>query len=220
MAKTILITGANRGIGRELAAQAVARGDDVTGTARDPAAVSAPPCRLVKADVSDPESLAHLSEGVPLDLLICNAGQYLARAGFEDPSQTPEAWSSVLMTNVAGILFTVRAVIGRLRAAPGAKVAVISSRMGSTARSPGGSPLYRSSKAAATNLAANLASELREDGIAVGAYHPGWVRTDMGGGHADIGVDESAAGLLKRFDTLSLETTGVFEDYAGKEIPF
>lgn len=220
MAKTILITGANRGIGRELAAQAVARGDHVTGTSRNPAAVTDPPCPLIMADVSDPTSLADLSDGPAIDLLICNAGQYLARGGLEDPSQTPEAWASVLTTNVAGVFFTVRAVINRLRAASGAKIAVISSRMGSTARSPGGSTLYRCSKAAATNLAVNLASELREDGIAVGAYHPGWVRTDMGGGHADIGVDESAAGLLRRFDALSLETTGTFEDYAGEKIPF
>ncbi|MEM7236998.1 MAG: SDR family NAD(P)-dependent oxidoreductase [Pseudomonadota bacterium] len=220
MAKTILITGANRGIGRELAVQAVARGDDVTGTARAAATDHDAPCPLVSVDVTDPETLAVLSDGPPIDLLICNAGQYLARGGLEDPSQTADAWASVLMTNVAGVFFTVRAVIGRLRSAEHAKIAVISSRMGSSDRAPGGSPLYRASKAAATNLAANLASELRGDGISVGAYHPGWVRTDMGGEHAEIGVQESAAGLLRRFDTLSIETTGVFEDYRGAAIPF
>ncbi|MEM8793271.1 MAG: SDR family NAD(P)-dependent oxidoreductase [Pseudomonadota bacterium] len=220
MAKTILITGANRGIGRELASQAGQSGADVTGTARDPSAASDPPCPLIACDVSDPESLKVLADGPPLDLLVCNAGQYLARGTLDDPSQTREAWNAVLMANVAGAFFTVQAVIDRLRAAEGAKIAIISSMMGSSARAPGGSMLYRASKAAATNLAANLAAELGSDGIAVGAYHPGWVRTDMGGSAADISVEESAAGLLARFEALDLSTSGVFEDYAGATIPF
>ncbi|MEM9043866.1 MAG: SDR family oxidoreductase [Pseudomonadota bacterium] len=220
MPKTILITGANRGIGSALARQAVLSGAAVTGTARDPSRAHNPACTLLPCDVSDPESLATLAEGPPLDLLICNAGQYLVRGPLEDPRHSYDAWNSVLMTNVAGVFFTVQALIGRLRAAEQPKIAIISSIMGSSARAPGGSSLYRASKAAATNLAANFAAELRPDGIAVGAYHPGWVRTDMGGGEADISLEESASGLLARFEMLSLETSGVFEDYAGRPIPF
>ncbi len=92
--------------------------------------------------------------------------------------------------------------------------------MASSQRAPGGSYLYRASKAAATNLARNLAVDLKAQGVAVGAYHPGWVRTDMGGSSASIDTGESAQGLLARFDVLSLATTGVFEDYRGDPMAF
>ena len=124
------------------------------------------------------------------------------------------------MANVAGPFFTVRAFLPMLRKAEGAKVAIISSAMGSSARAKGSAYLYRASKAAATNLAANLAVELAPMGIAVGAYHPGWVQTDMGGQGADITPEQSAAGLLARIGALSLDTTGVVEDYQGHSIPF
>ena len=73
---------------------------------------------------------------------------------------------------------------------------------------------------AIANVGANLAVELRPRGIAVGIYHPGWVRTDMGGPRADIAAEESARGLVERFDALSLATTGIFEDYNGQRIAF
>ncbi|MEO1601204.1 MAG: SDR family oxidoreductase [Pseudomonadota bacterium] len=230
MTKTVLITGANRGIGLELTRQAVDRGDTVIATARLPgeaAALNALAERyesivVVRLDVTVPEQFAAVAAEIrhPLDLLICNAGQFKARGGIDDPDHTPEAWASTLMTNVAGPFFTVRAFLANLKEAAAPKVAVVSSLMGSSTRAPGGSYIYRASKAAATNLARNLASDLKPEGIAVGAYHPGWVRTDMGGGAADISVEESAAGLLARFDALSLETTGVVEDYRGEPVPF
>ncbi len=137
------------------------------------------------------------------------------RIGYED-----DAWHTVMMTNVAGVFFTVRAFLPRLSMAPQPKIAIVSSMMASNARAPGGSYIYRASKAAVTNLARNMATDMKPQGIAVGAYHPGWVRTDMGGESASISVEESAAGLMQRFDALSLETTGVFEDYRGEAIPF
>jgi NAD(P)-dependent dehydrogenase (short-subunit alcohol dehydrogenase family) len=159
-------------------------------------------------------------EDTPIDLLICNAGQYLARGGLDDPEYSFDAWHTVMMTNVAGIFFTVRAFMPRLLQAPAAKIAIVSSMMASSERAPGGAYIYRASKAAATNLARNLAVDLKGQGIAVGAYHPGWVRTDMGGPKAAVDVDDSATGLMQRFDALSLATTGVFEDYRGEAIPF
>ena len=230
MAKTTLITGANRGIGLAMADLAARRGDQVLAAARRPGAALAladlarafPNVSTLNTDVTDPEELvaaADLSQ-TPIDLLICNAGQYLARGGMDDPEYTYDAWHTVMMTNVAGVFFTARAFLPRLLMAPEPKIVIVSSMMASNARAPGGSYIYRASKAAATNLARNMAADMKSQGIAVGAYHPGWVRTDMGGPSASISVEESAAGLMQRFDALSLATTGVFEDYRGEAIAF
>jgi NAD(P)-dependent dehydrogenase (short-subunit alcohol dehydrogenase family) len=227
---TVLITGANRGIGLELARQAAARGDTVIATAREPGAPGAlgdlartrAEVQVIGLDVTKPGQIEAVAAELrrPIDLLVCNAGRYHARGGIDDPAYTPEAWTETLMTNVAGPFFTVRGFLAGLEAAPAPKVAIISSIMASSERAPGRSYIYRASKAAATNLARNLAADLAPRGIAVGAYHPGWVRTDMGGAAADISVEESAAGLLARFDALSLATTGVFEDYRGEPMPY
>ena len=91
--------------------------------------------------------------------------------------------------------------------------------MASDTLAPGGSYIYRASKAAVLNLGRNLAVDLKPRGIAVGIYHPGWVQTEMGGGTADITVDQSVAGLLARFDDLSLVTTGCFETWDGRAHP-
>jgi NAD(P)-dependent dehydrogenase (short-subunit alcohol dehydrogenase family) len=230
MPKTTLITGANRGIGLALAQLAMDRGDRVLAAARRPGEAPAladlarknANISALNIDVTDPEEMAAAAaiEDTPIDLLICNAGQYLARGGLDDPEYSFDAWHTVMMTNVAGIFFTVRAFMPRLLQAPAAKIAIVSSMMASSERAPGGAYIYRASKAAATNLARNLAVDLKGQGIAVGAYHPGWVRTDMGGPKAAVDVDDSATGLMQRFDALSLATTGVFEDYRGEAIPF
>jgi NAD(P)-dependent dehydrogenase (short-subunit alcohol dehydrogenase family) len=230
MPLTTLITGANRGIGLALARLAAERGDRVLAGARRPGAAEAlhelarrrQNVSVLNFDVTDPDDLASAASlgQAPIDLLICNAGQYLARGDLDDPEYTFDAWHTVMMTNVAGVFFTVRAFLPRLLKAPEPKIVIVSSIMASSEQAPGGAYIYRASKAAATNLARNLAVDLKEKGVAIGAYHPGWVRTDMGGPKASIEVDESAKGLLQRFDALSLATTGVFEDYRGKAIPF
>ncbi len=231
MPKTTLITGANRGIGLAMARLATERGDLVLAAARRPGAALALAdlarrnrnVSVLNLDVTDPEEMAAAAaalEDAPIDLLICNAGQYLARGGLDDPEYTYDAWHTMMMTNVAGIFFTVRAFLSRLRQAAEPKIAIVSSIMASSEQAPGGSYISRASKAAATNLARNLAVDLKQQGIAVGAYHPGWVRTDMGGPSAAIDAEESAKGLMQRFDALTLATTGVFEDYRGEAIPF
>lgn len=212
----ILVTGANRGIGKGLVDAYTARGDVATGTARHPETGQ------VRLDVTDPASVREMAEVVgaaPLDLLVCNAGVYLEDDERLEGGYGADLWTRAFAVNVTGVFLTIQALLPALRSARG-KVAILSSAMGSDARAPGGSYIYRATKAAALNLGRNLAADLRTEGIAVGIYHPGWVRTDMGGPEAEIDVATAAAGLLARFDALSPATTGVFEDYLGRPIPF
>lgn len=223
MAKRILVAGASRGIGLELVRQAAASGDAVTGTARNEegaARIRDAGGEAMILDVTDADALAGAAAASdePVDLLVCCAGVLRGRGGIDAADLGPDAWAEMLMTNVAGPFLTVRAFLPRVEAAKG-KVAIISSVMGSSGRAYGGSYGYCASKAAATNVARNLAKELAGR-VSVGAYHPGWVQTDMGGPSAAVTPQESAAGLLARFDALSPETTGVFEDYKGDPIPF
>lgn len=213
----VVITGANRGIGAALAAGYRAAGDDVIGTARDGS------CD-VRLDVSKPDSFAGLVGAVgpePLDVLICNAGVYPDKGQRLEGGYPAEMWAAAMAVNVTGVFLTIQNLLPSLRLAEGgAKIAIISSQMASQSRAPGGSYIYRASKAAVLNLGRNLAQDLKPEGIAVGIYHPGWVRTDMGGGQADIDTGEAARGLMARFAALSPETTGCFETWDGRAHPF
>ncbi|MGM0584421.1 MAG: SDR family oxidoreductase [Pseudomonadota bacterium] len=223
---TTLIAGASRGIGLELARQAAARGDSVIACARDPEAPGLADLpegvERRRLDVTDPENCAGLAaalEGREIDLLVCNAGVFLSRGRLDEAAFAPEDWARSFAVNVTGVFQTIRALRPRMRR-PGGRIAVISSIMGSSERAQGGSYIYRASKAATTNLARNLAVDLKLEGLAVGAYHPGWVRTDMGGASATVSPQDSAAGLLARFEALTPETTGAFESYDGTPLPF
>lgn len=206
----IVITGANRGIGRALADQYRAQGHSVTGTARDGSAE----VQLDVADTRQQAAMAKQLQGQPVDLLICNAGVYLDK-GHSIDGYPAEMWEQSFAANVTGVFLTIQSLLPNLLAAKG-RIAIMSSQMASHTRAPGGSYIYRASKAAALNLGRNLASDLKQDGVAVGIYHPGWVQTDMGGTAADIHVDQAVAGLIDRFEALSLETTGCFETYDGQ----
>ncbi|MFW8634522.1 SDR family oxidoreductase [Cribrihabitans pelagius] len=211
----VIVTGASRGIGRELAVQLAAAGHEVTGTSRDHSSG-------VRLDVTDPGQQARFAaqlKGRPVDLLVCNAGVYLDKAmALED--YTAEVWAKTLAANVTGVFLTVQALLPNLRLATEPRIAIISSQMASQALAPGGSYAYRASKAAALNIGRNLATDLKPEGIAVGIYHPGWVRTGMGGDDGDIPVAESASGLMHEFDMLSLDTTGCFHTWDGRIHPF
>lgn len=225
-----MITGANRGIGLALAKLYAGRGDRVIATARDPGAASqlravAGPAGAVAVhalDVTDEAGTAALARTLgesAVDLVIANAGVIGARGGLDDPGHDTAAWTETLLVNVMGAYFTARAFLPHLKRSRRGRIAIISSQMGSSTLARGNAYPYRAAKAASANLAFNLAVELKPAGIAVGAYHPGWVQTDMGGAAADIPATTSAAGLVARFDALALATTGVFETYAGKPMP-
>ncbi len=218
----ILITGANRGIGLAMAMQAAAGGMAVTATYRGAAAPAPGGIDWQGLDVAAPASHRALAEriaGRPLGLLVCNAGVLPDADEALERGFPAEMWAETFAVNVTGVFLTIQSLLPNLRAAKG-KIAIISSQMGSATKATGGSYIYRASKAAALNIGRNLATDLHGEGIAVGIYHPGWVRTDMGGAAADIGEDESAAGLLARFDALSMTTTGCFENWDGRPHPF
>lgn len=211
----VIITGASRGIGKELTRQFRDEGHEVSATSRDHSADT-------QLDVTDPGQQARFAariKGQPVDLLVCNAGVYLDKnTALGDFSA--EIWSKTLATNVMGVFLTVQSLLPNLRLAEAPKIAILSSQMASHARAPGGSYAYRASKAAVTSIGRNLATDLESVGIAVGIYHPGWVRTDMGGPDAEVSTIESAAGLIREFEALSLDTTGCFHSWDGQIMPY
>lgn len=212
----VLITGTNRGIGRALADLYREAGHDVTATTRDGSGD-------FTLDVTDPAhhvALADHQSGRPVDLLVCNAGVYSDKGQDLETGYPADMWADMFAANVTGVFLTIQNQLPNLRLAAQPKLAIISSQMASQNRAPGGSYIYRASKAAVLNLGRNLAVDLRADGIAVGIYHPGWVQTDMGGNAADIDVTAAANGLRDRFDHLSMETTGCFETWDGQAHPF
>ncbi|MEM7721463.1 MAG: SDR family NAD(P)-dependent oxidoreductase [Pseudomonadota bacterium] len=211
----ILITGANRGIGKGLADAYQAQGHTVWATSRGAEGGMA-------LDVTDPaahQQLAAHLDGQVVDLLICNAGVYLDKGEALDTGYAPEIWAQSFAANVTGVFLTVQALLPNLRRAAEPKIAIISSQMGSSTRAGGSSLVYRSSKAAVLNLGLNLSEALASDNIAIGIYHPGWVRTDMGTSSASISVEEAVEGLTSRFAALSMNTTGCFENWDGRPHP-
>ena len=219
---TVLITGANRGIGRALAVAEAQAGGTVIGTHRG-APPSVPGVTWEPLDLTDPAGPAELARrlgGTAVDLLVCNAGIYPDKGQGLDEGYGAALWAETFAVNVTGVFLTVQALLPHLGRARAPKVAIIASQMGSSERAPGGSYIYRASKAAAINLGRNLAVDLAPRGIAVGIYHPGWVRTDMGGAGAAIDTDTAVAGLRARFAQLSLANTGAFLTYDGQPHPF
>ncbi len=228
---TILITGANRGIGLALATLALKRGDKVLAGCRTPSTAKellaleenySALCSIIELDVVDEQSLERAARSVsePLDLLVCNAGVQNGYGGMHSEENTLAAFEKVLVTNIASPFFTTRAFLPQLRKSSGeAKVAIISSLMGSQGHTAANAYAYRASKAGANNIAVTISHELASENIAVATYHPGWVRTDMGGPNGDISPEESAAGLLARFDELSMGQSGQFINYNGDKLP-
>jgi len=213
----VVITGASRGIGHALADLYQTRGAQVTGTSR------AGGNGLLPLDVSDAGAFAGFGAalgGQTVDLLVCNAGIYPDKGQNTADGYPAQMWADAFATNVTGVFLTIQSLLPNLQLSQSPKIAIISSQMASDTRAPGGSYIYRASKAAVLNLGRNLAVDLRPLDIAVGIYHPGWVQTDMGGSAADITVDQAAQGLAARFDALDMADSGCFRTWVGYEHPF
>ncbi|HWA50869.1 MAG TPA: SDR family oxidoreductase [Dongiaceae bacterium] len=226
---TILITGANRGIGLALTRAFVAHGDKVIAAQRaakpggELAALQKESGRvdIIGMDVAVEASVAKAAaalKGTPIDIVVNNAAVLNSYAGIEDQVHDEAAWHSVLMTNVAGSYFVAAHFLPNLKLSKHARLIFMTSSMSSLSEANGGAYPYRASKAAVNSLCRNLARDLAGDGIAVAAFDPGWVRTDMGGANASISAETSAAGLLKRILALSLKTTGAIEKYSGEKV--
>ena len=216
-----IITGANRGIGLELARQLEARGASVVAVCRRTSPeLDALGVRVQAGiDVTEPAAWALLADRLArddIDLLVHNAGMMVPDSlEAVDPIQLRAQFE---LNAVAPLMLT-HALAARLH--QGSKVALITSRMGSIAdNGSGGYFGYRMSKAALNAAGVSLAHDLKPRGIAVVMLHPGAVRTEMTRGHGMIDADEAVRGLLQRIDALTLETSGRFLHQNGEALPW
>jgi NAD(P)-dependent dehydrogenase (short-subunit alcohol dehydrogenase family) len=221
---TILITGANRGIGLEFVKQYAVEGADVIACCREPEKADAlkslgGKVRVMALDVSDDASVAALKKALgetPIDILINNAGvgSRESARGLIDSA----AWLKIFAVNSVAPVAVASALHDNLMAGQDKKLVTITSQLGSIANHGGGAFPYHASKAAVNSFMVGLAKAWSKDGIAVGIFHPGWVQTDMGGAAAPVTPPQSVSGLRARIAELSLKNSGAFRDYAGKEI--
>lgn len=227
--QTILITGANRGIGLEYAKQYAENGQQVYVTVRDPAQATALQLlasqhsnlhllALDVADVAAMRALASQLSTLTIDILISNAGTYPESTFGRADAQ---AWLQAFQVNTMSTYYLAEAFLPQLRRAPQAKLIAMTSKMGSIAdNGSGGEYIYRSSKTALNMVVKSLSIDLSEFNIVVAALHPGWVRTDMGGPHGLIDTETSVKGLRQVIEQLSTVQSGQFIAYDGKPIPW
>jgi NAD(P)-dependent dehydrogenase (short-subunit alcohol dehydrogenase family) len=224
---TILITGANRGIGLNLARLYAADGWKVIGTARKPAEASALAALpgnisvepLEVTDHAAVQALAAKLKGEPIDVLWNNAGVIGRNAASLGSINAQELRDTLLINIYAPILigeaFALNVVASRQK-----KMAFTSSKLGSIAENSGGRYAYGPSKAGLNMACMSFAGDLRSKGVIVLPLHPGHVATDMGGASAPVTPDASARGMKAIVDNATMADSGKFVDYLGKPIPW
>ena len=220
----IAVLGSNRGIGLEMVRQLSQRGDHVHAACRSSSpeldSLSADGVRVhSEIDITDKTALARFATALgpeSLDCLVVMAG-ILERVGLE--RLDTEAIRRQFEVNALGPLQAVYALQVCLR--EGAKIGLVTSRMGSIADNTSGSSYgYRMSKAALNMAGKSLAIDLADRNVSVVLLHPGYVRTDMTGGTGQIDTDEAASGLIARLDELTPETSGSFQHQNGEPLPW
>ncbi len=228
--KTVLITGANRGLGLEFTRQYADAGWQVIACCRQPQEAQAlnqlatdhKLIRVMSLDVTDHPQIKSLSaelRNTVIDVLIANAAVYGDRSSFGGIDY--QAWRNTMETNVFSALKLAESFARHLALSEQGIFVAISSLMGSMAdNGSGGSYLYRSSKAALNAVMKSLSYDFARQGTGVIIFHPGWVRTDMGGPNGLIDADESIAGMRQCIEQFELAQTACFIKYDGTPMPW
>ncbi|MCW8915321.1 MAG: SDR family oxidoreductase [Magnetovibrio sp.] len=224
---TVMITGANRGLGFEFAHQYAEDGWNVIATCRTPELASElnklDGVTEYKLDVGDFDAVAQLAQqlsGIAIDVLINNAGVYGPKA-YSLAELDYDVWQDVMHINTFAPLHVTRCFAPHVAASQYKRIATLSSKMGSMAdNSSGGSYIYRSSKAGLNAVMKSVAMDFAPQGITTIILHPGWVRTEMGGPNGLIDAPQSVRGMRQVIASASAEHNGRFFNYDGSEIPW
>jgi len=218
---TILITGAGRGIGYELARQSVDKGWNVIGSVRTveaqrELAEKLPQMAVLNFDVTDHAAIEKVANAFhsPIDVLVNNAG-IIGAAPQSTLDMDFDGFAKTLATNVLAPLKITQVFLPLLKQGNNPRLVNISSKMGRMEFSASDRIAYRASKAALNKVTQGLATDLKDDRITCIAMHPGWVQSDMGGQSADITPQQSAESILKVIQSVSLDDTGKFIDWDG-----
>lgn len=228
---TVLITGASRGIGLELARQYAAAGERVFATCRAPAdakdlntlaGASGGRVTVGALDVGDGASIAACAAAIgdaTIDVLINNAG-ILGGQSQTLESIDFDAWIDAFQVMTIGPFRMVQTLLPNLKAAAAPKVMTVTSQLAASTWPFGGSYAYSSAKAGVNKVMQTLAKDLKAQNITVAMIHPGWVKTDMGGAGADITPQDSATGIRAVIAGLTPETSGKFYKWNGEIHPW
>jgi NAD(P)-dependent dehydrogenase (short-subunit alcohol dehydrogenase family) len=228
----ILVTGANRGLGLEFCRQYAVTGWQVLACCRQPEharelmglADQFSMLSIIKLDVSDFDEIDYLAAQLmdeKIDILINNAGVYGDSRDHAFGKLNYQDWTQALAINVQAPVKMAEAFFKQINRSDKKLLVSLSSQMGSIAdNSSGGCLLYRSSKAGLNAAMKSLAIDLQASGIGVMIFHPGWVKTDMGGVHALIDTQQSVSGMREQMMQFTLDQTGCFIKYEGSLLPW